>query len=396
MPGRSTRLPWPLNRLLEGYTQFLRRISYPIQNFFGQSDLAFRVSLNAWATPIWSQMANFKGQNARSVNDLVGFLAEREEAASERPMFLFLNLMETHLPFQPPGEYVEQVAPYMRTDRQARDIMRRWNREAYRWAAPLAEPMPELESRVLSDMYDAEVAYHDDYLGQLFEMLGRRARAKDTLTVIVSDHGDGLGEHQYFGHAFVAYQELVHVPLIVHWPAQLAGGDRIAGPVSTRRVYHTILDAAGVQAEGMPGLDPAEVGDLTLMETIGGRDPEAFTAYAEVYPPLNFAKAVQHRQPELLERFRCLDLRRAVVRDEWKLIHVAGEADELFDLDRDPLEEENRLAQHAAEAGILDQQLNGMARQAEATRDGLSAGDTLDLEQDEQLMQRLRGLGYIE
>jgi uncharacterized sulfatase len=396
MPGQSTRLPWPFNRLLESYTQFLRRISYPIQNWFGQSDLAFRVSLNAWLTPIWSQMANFKGQNARSVRDITHFLDEREQHETEQPLFLFLNLMETHLPFRPPGEFVDQVAPYMRSDRQARDVMRRWNREAYRWAAPLEEPLPELESRVLSDMYDAEVAYQDDYLGQLFGALERRGRARDTLTVIVSDHGDGLGEHQYFGHAFVAYQELVHVPLILHWPAKAPTGDRIAGPVSTRRIYHTLLDAAGHLPDGASNVDPAEVQALTLMETIRGRDPEAFTAYAEVYPPLNFAKAVQHRQPELLERFRCLALRRAVVKDAWKLIHVDEEPDELFHLDRDPLELEDQLLDSSATAGELDQQLKGMIRQAEALRDNLGAGETLDLDEDEQLMQRLRGLGYIE
>lgn len=256
--------------------------------------------------------------------------------------------------------------------------------------------MPELESRVLSDMYDAEVAYQDDYLGRLFDVLKGRDRARDTLTVIVSDHGDGLGEHQYFGHAFVAYQELVHVPLIVHWPARTPAGRRIEGPVSTRRVYHTILDAAGRLPEGQPNVDPAEVHGLTLMETIDGRDPEGFTAYAEVYPPLNFAKAVQHRQPELLERFRCLALRRAVVKDAWKLIQVADVADELFDVEQDPLELADRLAERPDEVGELNQRLTSMTLAAEALRDNLTAGATLDPAADEQLMQRLRGLGYIE
>jgi len=54
------------------------------------------------------------------------------------------------------------------------------------------------------------------------------------------------------------------------------------------------------------------------------------------------------------------------------------------------------LAEKPAESGALDMQLQAMARQAEASRDNLGAGGTLDLEQDEQLMQRLRGLGYIE
>ncbi|HQF70931.1 MAG TPA: sulfatase-like hydrolase/transferase, partial [Promineifilum sp.] len=191
LPRQSNPWPWPLNRVAEGYTQFLRRISYPIQNFFGQSDLAFRVSLHAFLTPLWSKMANFKGQNERSVDDVVQFLEERETKPADRPLFLFLNLMETHLPFWPPGEFIDRVAPYFRESKAARTILRTWNREAYRWAAPLAEPLDELESRVLNDLYDAEVAYQDDYLGRLFAALAARGRSRDTLTIIVADHGDG-------------------------------------------------------------------------------------------------------------------------------------------------------------------------------------------------------------
>ena len=77
---------------------------------------------------------------------------------------------------------------------------------------------------------------------------------------------------------------------------------------------------------------------LSLLETIQGRDPENDTAFAEIYPPLNFAKAIEQRQPELLERFRCLETRQAVVRDTLKLIRVSDWPEELFDLDGDPLE----------------------------------------------------------
>ena len=396
MPEHSTRMPWPVGRLLEAYTQFLRRISYPIQNFIAQSDLAFRISLNAWLTPLWSKMANFKGQNERSVRDVSYFLDEREKENDDRPLFLFLNLMETHLPFFPPRKFVDQVAPYMRTNQKARGIMRAWNREAYRWQAPLAEPLEELEYQVLNDMYDAEVAYQDAYLAELFAALGQRAKAADTLTVIVSDHGDGLGEHGYFGHAFVAYQELVHVPLILHWPGKIPAGQRLGNPVSTRRIYHTLLDAAGALPEGVTNLDPHEVHGLTLMETIQGRDPENDTAFAEVYAPLNFAKAVHHRQPELLERFRCLATRRAVVKDGLKLIQVSDWPDELFDLQQDPSELDDLLPERPAESASLNQELEKQVRWLEAQRDNMEAGRSLDLEVDEQLVQRLRGLGYIE
>jgi uncharacterized sulfatase len=396
MPRRSTRLPWPLNSLLERYTQFLRRISYPIQNFFGRSDLAFRISLSAKLTPLWSKFTNFKGQNSRSVHDVSSFLHRREEERGDKPLFLFLNLMETHLPFWPPGEYVDQVAPYMQRDQEARDIMARWNREAYLWQAPLAEPLDDLQSRVLNDMYDAEVAYQDDYLEEFFNALESRRNSENTLTIIVSDHGDGLGEHDYFGHAFVVFQELVHVPLIVHWPKRILEGTRIYDPVSTRRIYHTILDAAGPLPDEVANVEAAEVHDLTFLETIFGRDPEQGTAFAEAYPPLNFAKAVQQRQPELLERFRCMELRRTVVKDNLKLINVSDLPDELFNLEIDPLELDDLMPERPIEVTELNREIDEWIRLMEAQRENLAAGIGPDLEGDESLLQRLRGLGYIE
>ena len=397
-PHGSSSLPWPLSRIVEGYTQFLRRISYPIQNFFGQSDLAFSVSLNAWLTPIWSRLINFKGQNERSVQDVVHYLQDRDQQAPEKPLFLFLNLMETHLPFFPPQKYVDQVAPYMRDDKDAQQVMYNWNREAYRWAAPLAEPLSALEDRVLHDMYDAEVAYQDDYLGGLLAMINGRSR--DTLTIIVADHGDGLGEHGYFGHAFVAYEELVHVPMMIHWPSHVPSGERISTPVSTRRIFHTILDAAGQLTE-KKNLDPVKVNHLTLLNTVNGRDPENGTAYSEIYPPLNFVRAIENHQPELLEPFRCLSTRRAVVKADqeatttFKLIQVDDEPDELFDLVADPVEEVSLLAQRPLLTNTLNQQIDRQTTSNQKFQEKVAVGTAVEVE-DDQLLQQLRGLGYID
>ncbi len=400
LPQESTRLPWPLNQMAEGYTQFLRRISYPIQNFFGQSDLAFRFSLQSWATPLWSKLANFKGQNARSVKDVSHYLRMREKQETEKPLFLFLNLMETHLPFWPPGQYVDQIAPYMRESKEARTIMRTWNREAYKWAAPLADPLGELESKVLSDMYDAEVAYQDDYLGELFEVLDSRAKRSNTLTVIVADHGDGLGDHGFMGHAFVAYQELAHVPLIVDWPERWPQAKRIETPVSTRRVYHTMLEAAGEAARGNHNDSYNDVHRLTLWHSANGRDPEQGTAYCEVYPPMNFVRAIEQRKPHLLEQFRCLSERRAIVKageeTTHKLIHVDDQPDELFDLCADPMELVDMRGERPSLTAALEDNLKQMVSSALIQRDRRAEEAVVDLENDAQLQQRLRGLGYLD
>ncbi len=398
-PNHSPRRPRPFNRLAESYAQFLRRISRPIQNAFGQSDLAFRLSLNAWATPLWSRFANFKGQNQRSAQDVSYFLRRRR---GERPLFLFLNLMETHLPFWPPGEYVDKIAPWFRDSREAREIMRAWNREAYRWAAPLEEPLGALESRVLSDMYDAEAAYQDSCLGELFDALAARPNADNTLTIIVGDHGDGLGEHGYMGHAFTAYQELVHVPLLMQWPKRLPRPARIATPVSTRRVFHTILDAAG-RLPDTAVFEPTSARGLTLLHSVHGRDPENGVAYSEVYPPMTFVRAIENRQPRLVEPFRCLAVRKAVVRQmdgggmggAFKLIQVDGTPDELFDLAADPLELESVLDVMGDTAVTLNQEINRISARAQRQRNNPAAGGE-EVEIDGHLTRRLRGLGYIE
>jgi uncharacterized sulfatase len=371
-----------LQKVRNGASRGFRNFAQPIQNMFGHSELAFRLSLNAWMTPLWSRLANFKGQNERSVRHLVRFLQEREQYQTEQPLFLFLNLMETHLPFWPSAESLQKVAPYLLSDPLAQAEMKRWNREAYRWAAPLAEPMPPLERRVLSDLYDAEVAYQDSYLGTLFEMLAARKNAENTLTIIVGDHGDGLGEHQMVSHAFNAYQELVHVPLIMHWP-QAIKPRTVATPVSTRRVFHTMLTAAG---------DPHP---LSLTNTIAGSDPEHETVFTEIYPPLNFVSALEHRQPELLARFRCTATRRAIVQNDWKLVTVDNAPDELFTLAQDPKELDNGILQHPAETEALNIQLDQFVQTVERQKADVTAGDTFDL-QDERILQQLRGLGYIE
>ena len=372
----------PVQKARNGVSRAFRSFAGPIQNVFGHSELAFRLSLNAWMTPLWSRLANFKGQNERSARHLTRFLQEREQHDTSQPLFLFANLMETHLPFWPSAEAIQKVAPYLLNDPAAQAEMKRWNREAYRWAAPLAEPMPPLERRVLSDLYDAEVAYQDGYLGKLFDTLAQRRNAANTLTIIVGDHGDGLGEHQMVGHAFNAYQELIHVPLILHWPERIAP-QRVAAPVSTRRVFHTMIDAAG------------DSHALTLTKTIEGSDPENETAFAEIVPPLNFVSALEHREPELLVRFRCTATRRAIVQNDWKLVSVDESADELYNLDHDPLELDNKVATQPTEVAALDLQLDSFVQKVEAQKGDVAAGDSFEL-QDERVLQQLRGLGYIE
>jgi uncharacterized sulfatase len=392
VPRRSTRLPRPLDLVWEKYTQLLRKYSYPIQNAFAHSDFLFRMSMHPFFVPLWSKMAHFKGDTASSIRDVHQFLQEKEQRA--KPQFVFLNLMETHMPYTPPDQFIDKFAPYFREMREARDIIRQYNVEAYRWLLPLEAELETLEYKVLSDMYDVEVNYQDHLLAPLLEYL---SQVENTLTIIVADHGEGLGEHHFMGHSFVTYQELVHVPLIIKFPEALGQAQRVAENVSTRRIFHTILHASQTQLNETAYRPAVGVAELSLVQTVASRqDPEQGCVFVEAYPPSSIVTILEKHAPQAIDRFHCTTNRWAVYKDEHKLVRIAGVHDELFDLILNPHEDKNLIDQKTEQAKKLRARLNAFVSQAIARQpDSWQQHQSLNLD-DEDVLKQLRALGYIE
>jgi choline-sulfatase len=109
---------------------------------------------------------------------------------------------------------------------------------------PYTPPEP-FRSRYAAQPYYGEVAYMDEQLGRLAAAFEQQVKGPAAI-ILVGDHGEGLGEHGEQQHGNLLYQATMHVPLVVIGPGVRPGiGDT---PVSTRRVFHTILDWAGIDA----------------------------------------------------------------------------------------------------------------------------------------------------
>ena len=121
--------------------------------------------------------------------------------------------------------------------------------------APYTPPEP-FRTTYAKSPYLGEVASMDAQLGRLVQSFERLAKGPVAI-VIVGDHGEGLGEHGELLHGNLAYQSTMHVPLVMVGPGVTAGP--VDTPVSVRRVYHTILDWAGVDATGSLRRDVSEV-----------------------------------------------------------------------------------------------------------------------------------------
>lgn len=387
-PARETpALLAPLSQAWERYTQLLRRLSYPIQNAVARSERFFHLSLNPLLVPYWTRLGNFKGNTAASLRDAAHYVRSHLHPAGSRPQFVFINLMETHLPFTPPEAFIRRFAPTYREERLARDFMRLYNTQALRWLLPMDEPFSALEAQTLSEMYDAEVAYQDDLLAQLLEALDRPEIRHETLVLFVADHGEMLGEHGFMGHGLSVHQELVHVPLIVRLPGQTAGR-RVSEPVSTAQLFHTLLDAAGLSAE-RPGVDAKA---SSLLPALRGFPMPQQAVFSEAYPPNHLTRIIQADHPGLLARFHALSIYRAAYDDGLKLVQIEGAGEQLYDLRLDPGEERPLAA--AEPRRRLLALLDLFAEGAQARRpQELPRGAT---HMDEALRRRLRSLGYLE
>jgi arylsulfatase A-like enzyme/tetratricopeptide (TPR) repeat protein len=111
--------------------------------------------------------------------------------------------------------------------------------------APYTPPEP-YKTTYARDPYRGEVAYMDSQLGRLVLAFERHAKPPIAI-IVVGDHGEGLGDHGEPQHGDLLYQSTMLVPLVIVGPGVSTSVDD--APVSARRVYHTILDWAGLGNE---------------------------------------------------------------------------------------------------------------------------------------------------
>jgi uncharacterized sulfatase len=375
----------------------MRRVTAPLQNQFAQNNLLLRLAMHPLIVPLWQSSANFKGNTKRSLRDVVGYLRAHRRSEGRRPIFAFVNLMETHLPYRPPARFIQEFAPYYDVDREARDFMRNYNMEHYRWMIPLTEPLSQIADRTINDLYDAEVAYLDRLLRRLLKDLNKPRARDNTFVIITSDHGEGLNNHDFVGHSLVTYDDLVRVPLVLRYPETYPAGKRVSSAVSTRRVFHSVLQAAGISPNAV-GHDrvPMDVEELSLTEALDDRTTQEDMVFAEAYTPDTLLALMSNEDPDAIEAFRCRSMRRAVYKGPHKLITVGDEPDELFDVIDDPGETRNLLAEYPALVARLRTALTTFTKDAAARRPAdWQAARRLSLE-DEEIAERLRALGYIE
>lgn len=175
---------------------------------------------------------------------LAAFLAETGDA----PFLAYVHVFEPHAPYRAPDAL---RARFVTTPYDGPVSGERAWIDAYRTSDVAVS---DLGWTHLAELYTARVALADSVLADLLATLVDAGRADDTVVLVVSDHGEGLGQHDTLEHGDLVTHEQVDVPFVLRADWLAAG--TIDGPVTLSDVAPTLLGLAGLDVpSAMSGVD---------------------------------------------------------------------------------------------------------------------------------------------
>lgn len=240
---------------------------------------------------------------------------------------------------------------------------------------PHERPGPTLRDR-LRAIYDVEIRFMDQQIGRVLDHLRASGGFDRTVIVAVADHGEGLGDHNWWTHG-ILYQEQIRVPLIICAPS-VPGQRGVDYLVRTIDIMPTVLELVGIDKPQSPATDGASLVPLLMGDA---RDP-GHRAYADSVNMLTYATAARSKDEKDDMLFSLTDGR-------WKYIHhvLRPDESELYDLKDDPRELTNLRDKHPdqAERLLADLRARNCFPKAGAGKEQMSAED----------LRRLQSLGYF-
>jgi arylsulfatase A-like enzyme/lipopolysaccharide biosynthesis regulator YciM len=251
-----------------GYAAGAFVAAYPLDSHFGL-DADFDVYDDAYGK---SAGASDFDVPERSATEVLGAARAWWDSVGEKKKFLWVHVYDPHAPYEPPSPFKEQY--------------------------------PDVP-------YYGEVAATDDALGRFLRPI-LEARP-ETLVIVTADHGEGQGEHGEMTHGLFAYEETLHVPLILYEKNRIAPR-REQAFVRHTDIVPTLLARLGIEK-------PAELTGESLLSLKAPRD----TYFEALWGTLNLGWA-----PLV-----------GMIHDGHKYIDLP--LAELYDLGKDPAEKKNLL-----------------------------------------------------
>ncbi len=267
------------------------------------------------------------------------------------PWLMSVNPFDPHPPFDPPGEYLDRYDPatlppplFRESDLTRQEAFHGIRQQKIEAVDPRG-PMPEkilasdyaattykapdcFNGQTIKAGYYAMIEHVDHQFGRIVAALEASGQLENTLIVYHSDHGELLGDHGLIFKGCRFFEGAVHVPLIFSWPAGFQAGWSSDALVELVDIAPTLLEVAGVPV-------PYFMQGKSLAPMLRG---EADRAAHKTHVVCDFQDSVGYSPVDSpTQATMTFDGR-------WKMVlyHREGDLGELFDLEEDPGEFNNR------------------------------------------------------
>jgi arylsulfatase A-like enzyme/Flp pilus assembly protein TadD len=263
---------------------------------------------------------------SRPANITVDHAIRWMNAQSGKPFFVWVHFYDAHKPYSPPTQFRRQYP---------------------------------------NNPYDAAIAFEDEELGRFLEAVKKKSPGGKTLVLVLSDHGEGLGQHGEDDHGIFLYDSTVRIAWIMAGPG-VPAGVRVEQQAREIDALPTVLDLLGAK-----GLSTMQGTSMVL--AFSGKTVSTTYSYEEtLYPKINMGWS------EL----------RGVHTAHW--MYIRAPRPELYDLDQDPGELNNVIASHPKEFRELEAQLKQLSQMGNNTTETVATKPM-----DQETLSQLRSLGYV-
>jgi arylsulfatase A-like enzyme len=385
---QSTQEKWHLEQSLETMAELLAARGYETVGVTGNAVIrndagfgqGFKTYHESWRkTEASPKKAQDKKElqpklttDALTVKWIKSYFERRD---SKRPLFLFVNLIGAHTPYNSCGDncgiYGSEIMSGL--------VFNEW-RDYYRGRQKMGKP----QWKRLTNLYDAELRELDNNFGKILGIVNDNLRKKNTFFAVTSDHGENLGDHGHVSHVFSLHESTTRIPMMIRYPEHFEKGLKSQRPVQLVDLFPTILELAGVKEI------PKHHGHSLLKEATEPDRP----LLTEYFRPLQALATVEDSTAAEKQAMSRYDRRiKSLHQDGWKLHWGSDDQHELYHLAEDPDEENDRVADTAQAARLktMIQTLEGLVKRYE--EDIPAPGDVPEI--DEATRAELEALGYL-
>ncbi len=317
----------------------------------------------------------FRGEGYRQAKLTVDLALDWLRARKPDDRFLlWVHFYDPHTPYRPPKECLERMQFGSAAERER---MVEWWTETQNIPLDFYEDEDNLVE--ILNNYDAEICSVDREIARLYSFMENRRMNADTLWVITSDHGEGLGCHDYAKHSKYIYNEELRVPLILRFPDRAYAGTQIDRLVRHVDVLPTVADIIGTSLDKQH----MSIQGHSLMSLLQ-REGQAFPAQY----------AFSQRRPELIGGEAATDPWETgdiyCLQDiESKYIYHSEGNDEFYRLQSDPFESENVIDLESETKDTMKEIVRAKYEVMIAESRGISSGGI-----DRSRIDALRKFGY--